>query len=79
MLTPSFVERTEPMVETASDTGKRRVKTDEELRKLNDYELLEEYLRNDEREAPNWGNRSDKVFIAEMFRRLLERKADKLE
>ena len=24
--------------------------TDEELRKLNDYELLEEYLRNDERE-----------------------------
>jgi hypothetical protein len=67
------------MVETASDTGKRRVKTDEELRKLNDYELLEEYLRNDEREAPNWGNRSDKVLIAEMFRRLLERKADKLE
>jgi hypothetical protein len=53
--------------------------TDKELRKLNDYELLEEYLRNDEREAPNLGHRSDKVFIAEMFRRLLERQADKLE
>jgi len=53
--------------------------TDEELRKLNDYELLEAYLRNDEREAPKLGHRSDKVFIAEMFRRLCERKADKLE
>jgi hypothetical protein len=59
--------------------GGRVHMTDKELRKLNDYELLEEYLRNDEREAPNLGHRSDKVFIAEMFRRLLERQADKLE
>jgi hypothetical protein len=30
--------------------GGRVNMTEEELRKLNDYELLEEYLRNDERE-----------------------------